>query len=114
MTDDVRKAGRAIRPRVRRWRGVGIAGVVATAGTLALVALRQPASESGHFTLVEQQETLGPVASDPLRAELIRCGSLPPQADDPACRAAWEENRRRFFGEAAVQAPATTSNAGER
>ena len=38
-------------------------------------------------------------APDPLLAELTRCRALPPQVDDPACRVAWEENRRRFFGE---------------
>lgn len=38
-------------------------------------------------------------ASDPLRAELARCRALTPDevATDTACRAAWAENRRRFF-----------------
>ncbi len=36
--------------------------------------------------------------ADPLRAELKRCGGLGEAAlADPACRAAWAENRRRFF-----------------
>ncbi|MFC5422875.1 putative entry exclusion protein TrbK-alt [Bosea eneae] len=35
---------------------------------------------------------------DPLRAELLRCNGLGQAAlDDPACRSAWAENRRRFF-----------------
>jgi conjugative transfer region protein TrbK len=35
---------------------------------------------------------------DPLRAELLRCNGLGQAAlDDPACRFAWAENRRRFF-----------------
>jgi conjugative transfer region protein TrbK len=36
---------------------------------------------------------------DPLSAELRRCSALGLQdASDPRCQAAWEENRRRFFG----------------
>jgi conjugative transfer region protein TrbK len=36
--------------------------------------------------------------ADPLRTELQRCGGLGEAAlSDPACRAAWAENRRRFF-----------------
>lgn len=37
--------------------------------------------------------------ADPLRSELLRCNELgQPALDNPACRAAWAENRRRFFG----------------
>jgi len=37
--------------------------------------------------------------SDPLQAELLRCNGLGQSAlDDAACRAAWAETRRRFFG----------------
>ena len=36
--------------------------------------------------------------SDPLALELARCQSIGMVAkDDPACEAAWAENRRRFF-----------------
>jgi len=36
---------------------------------------------------------------EPLSAELRRCSALGPHdASDPRCQAAWEENRRRFFG----------------
>lgn len=40
------------------------------------------------------------VSDDPLRETLQRCRSLTPEAlgSDTACQAAWEENRRRFFG----------------
>ena len=102
MTEQGREEGRVAKPvagQWRRWRGVAVAGVIATAGTLALVALRQPAGESGRFAVVEQQAGRAAVAPDPLMVELIRCRGLPPQADDPACRAAWAENQRRFFGE---------------
>ncbi|MEM9840347.1 MAG: putative entry exclusion protein TrbK-alt [Pseudomonadota bacterium] len=40
------------------------------------------------------------VSDDPLRKTLRRCRSLTPEAleADIECQAAWEENRRRFFG----------------
>ncbi|MEL6999820.1 MAG: putative entry exclusion protein TrbK-alt [Pseudomonadota bacterium] len=40
------------------------------------------------------------VSDDPLRETLQRCRSLTPEAleADTECQAAWEENRRRFFG----------------
>jgi conjugative transfer region protein TrbK len=38
------------------------------------------------------------IESDPLAPELARCQSIGLAAkDDPACEAAWAENRRRFF-----------------
>ncbi len=44
---------------------------------------------------------------DPLAAEFARCNRLgTAAADDPACRAAWAENRRRFFGGRAGPWPA--------
>lgn len=89
------------RPRsARRWRGIVAAGVVAVAGTLAVAALHRPAVEDGHYTVVEEQAMPAVPTNDPLRAELVRCRALPPGGEDPACRAAWDESRRRFFGEA--------------
>ncbi len=45
-------------------------------------------------------------APDPLAVELKRCQLIADQAkDDPACEAAWAENRRRFF----TYAPASAS-----
>ena len=40
------------------------------------------------------------VSDDPLRESLQRCRTLTPEAleADTECQAAWEENRRRFFG----------------
>lgn len=38
------------------------------------------------------------VEVDPLRAELDRCRSLAPDAEDAACDAAWDDHRRRFLG----------------
>lgn len=45
-----------------------------------------------------------PIVSAPndLSAELRRCRALGPQdAEDPHCKAVWEENRARFFGRSA-------------
>ncbi len=85
--------------RWRRWRGVAAAGVVAVAGALAVVALHRPADDDSRYIVTEQEASFPALAPDSLRAELIRCGALPPQSDDLACRAAWDESRRRFFGE---------------
>ncbi len=51
--------------------------------------------------------TLAPaLAETPLQAEFARCNALGTvAADDAACRAAWAENRRRFFGGRAHPAP---------
>ena len=102
MTEQVHEEGRATQPLVgrwRRWRGLAVAGVIAVAGTLALAALHRPTGQESRFAVVEQMATPGVAPTDPLMAELIRCRALPPQVDDPACRAAWDENRRHFFGE---------------
>ena len=54
-------------------------------------------------------------APDDLSGELRRCGALGEQdAEEPHCRAVWEENRRRFFGRPArppAAAPATPAPA---
>jgi len=45
-------------------------------------------------------------AADPLTVELVRCNGLGSAAlDDADCRAAWAENRRRFFLAPATQRP---------
>lgn len=45
-------------------------------------------------------ESAAAVSDDPLRETLQRCRTLTPEAleADTECQAAWEENRRRFFG----------------
>jgi conjugative transfer region protein TrbK len=56
-------------------------------------------------------------APDDLSVELRRCGALGERdAEDPHCRAVWEESRRRFFGRSArplppAAAPATPAPA---
>jgi conjugative transfer region protein TrbK len=45
-------------------------------------------------------------ATDPLQIELHRCNGIGEAAlQDVACRAAWAENRRRFFGSPNRQPP---------
>ncbi len=99
MTERVRKEVRAARPIARRWRGLAVAGAMAVVGPLALAALHRPAETESRYAVVEQAAEPATAVTDPLMTELIRCRALPPQVDDPGCRAAWEENRRRFFGE---------------
>ena len=44
--------------------------------------------------------------ADPLQTELLRCNGMGQAAlDDPACRAAWAENRRRFFSPGERRSP---------
>ncbi len=95
-----------------RWRGVAAAVVVAVAGALALAALHRPAADDGRYAVVEQEAAPSATPPDPLTAELLRCRTLPPQIDDPACRAAWEESRRHFFGESRrTRAPSASPSA---
>lgn len=47
-------------------------------------------------------ETVQPRVDDPASSELVRCRDLGAAAlDDPACRKAWADSRRRFLGEEA-------------
>lgn len=99
MTEQSRKETRPVTVLRRRWRELAIGGVIAIAGALALAALSRSAGQDSRFAVVEQAAEPATAVADPLMTELIRCRALPPQVDDPGCRAAWEENRRRFFGE---------------
>ncbi|MDT9600401.1 putative entry exclusion protein TrbK-alt [Sphingosinicella rhizophila] len=72
-------------------------GAVLFAGMAVLVAvldaqLRREAPQVAVATAAPASEP------DPLAAELARCASLTdPALIDAACRAAWAEQRRRFF-----------------
>lgn len=80
------------------WRSAAIAAAAGAAGTLALVALSDPAPVA-RYTVGDSAVEPATAKPDPLRAQLARCRSLPANADDPNCNAAWEVNRRRFMGE---------------
>ncbi|WP_158815390.1 putative entry exclusion protein TrbK-alt [Methylocapsa sp. S129] len=77
-------------------------GFVAVAAIVVVIAV--------HFRRSDALEHAPPPApstpSDPLARELVRCQGLGMAAeDDPGCKAAWAENRRRFFA-----APPTDAN----
>jgi len=82
-----------------RWRPVAVAVLTLAIGIAAMIGLREPSAPSSRYVVGESGPAPRSQADDPLRAELIRCRSLPANSDDARCRAAWEVNRRRFFGE---------------
>lgn len=84
---------------------MAMAAAVATTGTLAMVALSDPAPPAGHYAIAESADLLPAANADPLRTELIRCRSLPADSADARCQAAWEVNRRRFMGESRSYVP---------
>lgn len=95
-----RPAGRAPkRPTGFRWRDVALASAAATIGFAALIGLHRPSADPSRYSIVEGADVPPEVPVDPLRAELLRCRSLPANVDDARCRAAWEVNHRRFMGE---------------
>ena len=78
---------------------------VTVAAALTAVSLR-------HVPVISLDPTVlaAPAASDPLARELARCRDMGIGADsDPACKAAWAENRRHFFTYAPSSAPAPES-----
>lgn len=64
-----------------------------------MVALRDPAPPAAHYAVGEAPKAQAAANTDPLRAELARCRTLPADGNDVRCQAAWEVNRRRFVGE---------------
>jgi len=84
-------------------RSLVLAGICA-----ALIAVAVVLADTDEDGLRVGSTTLEPAAvMDPLAAEFARCNRLgTAAADDPACRAAWAENRRRFFGGRAHPWPA--------
>ena len=83
-------------------RAVAVVAVTAAAA-LTAVSLR-------HVPVISLDPTVlaAPVASDPLTRELARCREIGIAADtDPACKAAWAENRRHFFTYTPSRAPAS-------
>lgn len=83
---------------------------IARAVGFALVAIAMIAAAL-HFRATTSRIAVQPqapaAATDTLAAELKRCQLIAAQAkDDPACEAAWAENRRRFFTYAPASSPA--------
>lgn len=78
--------------------------IIAVTAAAALTALRL-----WHLPVASLDPTVlaTPVATDPLTRELARCREIGVAADnDPVCKAAWAENRRRFFTYTPSSAPA--------
>ncbi|MVT66070.1 putative entry exclusion protein TrbK-alt [Bradyrhizobium pachyrhizi] len=96
------------------WRAVAMVALLAVFMATLSYIHRRPASGP-----ISEAPAIS--APDDLSAELRRCRALGPEdAEDPHCRAVWEENRARFFGRPArpllpQAAPATplTANAKE-
>lgn len=66
---------------------------VGAAMTAAITALRGGGTEEA------SAQSLHHPSGEPARSELARCRDIGMHAvDDAACRKAWAENRRRFFG----------------
>ena len=69
-------------------------GFVAVAAIIVMIAVHLRRADDS-----ERAPSLSPsVSSDPLARELARCQGIGMAAEDDAgCKAAWAENRRRFF-----------------
>ena len=87
-------------------RAVVLAGICAA--LIAAAVMMADTDEDG-LRVRSSMLATAPVM-DPLAAEFARCNGLgTAAADDPACRAAWAKNRRRFFKGRAGPWPAPLS-----
>jgi conjugative transfer region protein TrbK len=79
-------------------------GLIAIALLIIMAALRVHRGE-GYTPSAPPAPSL---SADPLGRELARCRAIGlAAADDADCKAAWAENRRRFFGSPALDGAAT-------
>jgi conjugative transfer region protein TrbK len=79
-------------------------GLIAIALLVIMAALRVHRGES----FVPPLPPAPSLSSDPLSHELARCRAIGlAAADDSNCKAAWAENRRRFFGSGTPEAAET-------
>jgi len=84
-----------------------VSGLVAAVAIIAAAALT--AVSLRHVSVISLDPTVlaAPAPADPLARELAHCREIGMAADrDPACEAAWAENRQRFFTYAPSSAPA--------
>ena len=100
MTEKATPAARG-RLAAMGWRAATLAAAAAaaTTGFLMLFVVSDPGPPAARYTVSESTADTVAANPDPLRAELVRCRTLPADADDARCQAAWEVNRRRFMGE---------------
>jgi conjugative transfer region protein TrbK len=99
-------------------RTVGIGALLRSIGYAAVAAAIVAAAL--HFRqhdpkLLDTVGIAGASSTDGFARELVHCRALGMAAkDDPACAAAWAENRRRFFGSAlSPDAPAANGKLGQ-
>jgi len=100
-------------PRRFGWRTLAIAGAVGVVGFAAVLARHTLVESAAHYAVVEDDTAPSANPRDALSVELSRCRSLEAGTDDAGCRAAWEANRRRFFGDARAADAAPPANAAE-
>jgi conjugative transfer region protein TrbK len=81
-----------------------VLGALGAALIAAAVVMAGKEDEDG--LRVRSSTLVAAPSENPLAAEFARCNGLGNAAvDDAGCRAAWAENRRRFFGGRAHPAP---------
>jgi len=80
-------------------RGLALAAAALSVGGVAVVTLRGGNTDAPRYIAVVDDRQQQTTSIDPLMIELLRCRSVPPQVNDGECEQAWDENRRRFFGE---------------
>jgi conjugative transfer region protein TrbK len=74
---------------------------------MALLLLATMAVDAAGVTAQQSNSSSAPAATDPLTKELQRCKGLNEKAgSDPACEAAYKEERRRFFSHDNTYQPA--------
>jgi conjugative transfer region protein TrbK len=79
-------------------------GLVVIVAALVLAAVRVHRGES----FIPSAPPAPSLSSDPLARGLTRCRAIGlAAADDFKCKAAWAENRGRFFGSSALDAAST-------
>ena len=84
-------------------------GLIAIALLVIMAALRIHRGESFTPSLPPSPS----LSADPLGRELARCRAIGlAAADDADCKAAWAENRRRFFGSPAPDAQPAAEKTG--
>ncbi|WP_299507620.1 putative entry exclusion protein TrbK-alt [uncultured Roseobacter sp.] len=73
-------------------------GIAIAMGAIAVLMVAVEFQTALEDERAERPEAV--VSDDPLRATLQRCRTLAQEEleTDTTCQAAWEENRRRFFG----------------
>jgi conjugative transfer region protein TrbK len=76
-------------------RALKMAGAAALTGMMMTASAVLILHDEQHAPI--QPAIATPVRTNPLSVELHRCRTL--TMPDPGCEAAWEEKRRRFFGQ---------------